>query len=279
MPSAAKAKKAAAKKGSASKAATSKAAAATAPAPVGATPVQADVQVHQAGSVCGWLVKKVQIIAVCIWSGGQTCPDARHASAPTPRLQLVFPASLTARQRAAVHAVGERHGLPHSSQGEGSERRIVLGHAGAPAVVLVEPAGGGAAAGTCSPVSDDQLAALIKQHLQLDAAEEFAQMASSSRSGGGGGGAQRPTVGGGPWRRAEAAAAAKPGSKGLLTPEDFIARVLPLLDMEREAEVAQVLQHRQPLAGLDAPGASTHMRGCLRSTSTACMLRCLARGE
>lgn len=152
-------------------------------------------------------------------------------------MQLIFPASLTARQRAAVHAIGERHGLPHSSQGEGAERHIVLGPSGAPAVVLGEPAGDGAAS-VQPALSDDQLAALIKQHLQLEVAEEFASKPGSSN--GGGDGARRPPVGGGPWRRAEAAAAAKPGSRGLVTPEEFIARVLPLLDMEREAEVAQV---------------------------------------
>ncbi|KAL4440242.1 hypothetical protein ABPG75_003243 [Micractinium tetrahymenae] len=221
MPSAAKAKKAAAKKGVASKAASSKAAAAAAPAPAAspAEPVKADVK-------------------------------------------LIFPISLTARQRAAVHTIGERYGLPHISQGEGAERHIVLGPAGAPTVVLAGPAevcdasssgrdsdqndgtssSSAGTSGSAPPLSDDQLVALIKQHLKLDASEEFSYTNSSSHGGGGGGGgggARRPAVGSGPWRRAEAAAAAKPGSKGLLTPEDFIAWVMPLLEMEREAEVAQ----------------------------------------
>ncbi|KAL4427329.1 hypothetical protein ABPG77_003238 [Micractinium sp. CCAP 211/92] len=166
-----------------------------------------------------------------------TAAPAPAAAQPVQAdVQLIFPASLSARQRAAVHAIGERHGLPHSSQGEGAERHIVLGPAGAPAVVLGEPAGDSAAS-VQPALSDDQLAALIKQHLQLEVAEEFASKPGSSN--GGGDGARRPPVGGGPWRRAEAAAAAKPGSRGLVTPEEFIARVLPLLDMEREAEVAQ----------------------------------------
>lgn len=177
--------------------------------------------------------------------GAQLAGVPVHMTTPLLRLQLVFPASLTARQRAAVHAIGERYGLPHTSQGEGAKRHIVLGPAGVPALVLGEPERDGSA-GTAAPMSDDQLAAFIKQHLQLDAAEEFASVPSS---GGGGGGSRHQAVAGEPWRRAEAAAAAKPGSKGLLTPEDFITRFLPLLDMEREAEVAQVLRSGAGTAG------------------------------
>jgi len=42
-----------------------------------------------------------------------------------PSLQL--PASITARQRALLHAVAEAHGLGHASSGEGSERRMSIG--------------------------------------------------------------------------------------------------------------------------------------------------------
>ncbi len=199
--------------------------------------------------------------------------DTRHTACRTHTrtlVQLIFPASLSARQRAAVHAIGERHGLPHSSQGEGAERHIVLGPSGAPAVVLGEPAGDGAAS-VQPALSDDQLAALIKQHLQLEVAEEFASKPGSSN--GGGDGARRPPVGGGPWRRAEAAAAAKPGSRGLVTPEEFIARVLPLLDMEREAEVAQVpWEGPQPLrVHLACLPACRHLRRqhCCRASQGA----------
>ncbi len=49
-------------------------------------------------------------------------------------VQLLFPPTLTARQRAALHAVGNTHDLPHESTGEGAERRIRLGAADSKAV-------------------------------------------------------------------------------------------------------------------------------------------------
>lgn len=205
-------------------------------------------------------------------------PAEHQAAAVQLDVQLIFPPALTPRQRAAVHAVGERYGVPHGSQGEGAERCIALGPTDAPAVVLGQggasgPAdasntaddasGAGVASGATngstassapSPFTDDQLAALIKQHLNLDATEDFAAMVGFTCKGGNGGGssggaggaagrgparAGAAAGGGAPWQRSKEAAAAKPGAKGLLSPEAFIAQMLPLLEMEREAEVAQ----------------------------------------
>lgn len=194
-----------------------------------------------------------------------------HSLLPSPPscdTQLVFPPSLTPRQRAAVHAVGEHYGVQHGSTGEGEARRVALGPADAPQTVVIAGgasdtadggvsssggADGGAAHGASdaaaagalpAPLSDDQLVSLIKQHLGLDAGEVFASMASSSIGGGGGGRAAAAAAGKAyvppSWNRGDGAAAAKPGAQGLTTPEEFIARVLPLLEMEREAEVAQV---------------------------------------
>lgn len=42
-------------------------------------------------------------------------------------LQLIFPPSLTARQRALLHEFAEGAGLQHASTGEGSSRRLQLG--------------------------------------------------------------------------------------------------------------------------------------------------------
>jgi hypothetical protein len=41
--------------------------------------------------------------------------------------QLIFPPSLTARQRAVLHELGEAHGLSHESLGEGPARHLRLG--------------------------------------------------------------------------------------------------------------------------------------------------------
>jgi hypothetical protein len=43
--------------------------------------------------------------------------------------QLIFPPSLTARQRAVLHELGEAHGLSHESLGEGPARHLRLGSA------------------------------------------------------------------------------------------------------------------------------------------------------
>ena len=42
-------------------------------------------------------------------------------------MRLLFPSTLTARQRAAVHKVADLNGLQHGSSGEGTHRRICIG--------------------------------------------------------------------------------------------------------------------------------------------------------
>lgn len=42
-------------------------------------------------------------------------------------VQLVFPPSVTARQRALLHEVAEKAGLQHISRGDGTERHIAVG--------------------------------------------------------------------------------------------------------------------------------------------------------
>lgn len=44
-------------------------------------------------------------------------------------MQLIFPPSVTARQRALLHEVAEQAGLQHLSRGEGAERHIAVGSA------------------------------------------------------------------------------------------------------------------------------------------------------
>ena len=46
-------------------------------------------------------------------------------------MRLLFPSTLTARQRAALHKVADENGLPHDSSGEGTRRRITIGDANA----------------------------------------------------------------------------------------------------------------------------------------------------
>ncbi|PRW39069.1 DNA-binding SMUBP-2 isoform B [Chlorella sorokiniana] len=180
---------------------------------------------------------------------------ADGAGRPDPQIQagiqLRFPPSLTARQRAAVHAVGERWGLPHSSRGEGSARHITLGPADAGRTIdcslpaAAEGRGGGPGGGSSDAnggssgnsggngPTDAQLIALIQQHLGIDASDAFA---AGLPTGAAAAAAARPPAA---WRGGSKAGKAQPGAKGLISVEEFIAKVLPLLEMEREAEVAQ----------------------------------------
>lgn len=207
-----------------------------------------------------------------------------------PRLQLRFPPSLSARQRAVVHAVGERWGLPHSSSGEGAARHITLGPADAERVIdctwpAVGDGGGGGGGGTgtsssCgvngsssdSSPTDAQLIALIQQHLGIDASDAFA---AGPPPGQAAVAAARPPAA---WHGSSKAGKAQPGAKGLVSVEEFIAKVLPLLEMEREAEVAQVRHGRQlcmtwrcgavseQLSGASFPGGC---RACFEWTAVA----------
>jgi len=45
---------------------------------------------------------------------------------------VVFPAGLTARQRALLHEVAEDQGLGHASSGDGDQRCIAVGNLSAP---------------------------------------------------------------------------------------------------------------------------------------------------
>ena len=173
------------------------------------------------------------------------------------RPQLRFLPSLSARQRAAVHAVGERWGLPHSSSGEGAARHITLGPADAERAIdcnwpAAGDGGGGGGGGTggsssCgvngsssdSSPTDAQLIALIQQHLGIDASDAFAAGPPPGQAAAAA--ARLPAA----WQGGSKAGKAQPGAKGLVSVEEFIAKVLPLLEMEREAEVAQVRHRRQ----------------------------------
>ena len=77
-------------------------------------------------------------------------------------VQLVFPASLTSRQRAMVHAIGEAYGLPHSSSGNEDQRYITLGANDSRCITFES---------NKLAVSDDEIVHFIAEHLHLDAIE------------------------------------------------------------------------------------------------------------
>ncbi|KAK9808936.1 hypothetical protein WJX72_006613 [[Myrmecia] bisecta] len=165
-------------------------------------------------------------------AGSQEQPSLPPAPGPPTALptavQLVFKPNLTARQRAILHEVAEQHGIPHSSSGEGDARRIRVGSTDAASVEVPD--------GTAIDVSDELICELLAVHLKLDAADAFAPRSKPAPNGSSG-----PLAENGREVRmqfAERGAAAKPGGKQLSL-EAFVAQTLPLLELEKDAEVAQ----------------------------------------
>jgi hypothetical protein len=91
-------------------------------------------------------------------SSGPGLADAAVAAA-AEEVTVRFPPSLTSRQRAVLHAVAERHGVPHSSSGDGEARRITLGRGAE--VVDVD------AVGTDVATADEAICELLETHLRL----------------------------------------------------------------------------------------------------------------
>ncbi len=73
----------------------------------------------------------------------------------------------------------------------------------------------------CEALSDEAICDLVRHHFHIDGSAEFAPSPEKSANG-------KQSMG--PVRK---------GGK-LLSLEEFVSRTLPLLEMEREAEVAQV---------------------------------------
>ena len=102
----------------------------------------------------------------CCGGGGSgerdapTPTDAKTEAASAVTLR--FPPSLSSRQRAALHAVAEMHGVAHRSDEEGDARRIALGSGareiGAVGTVATDPS---------APLEDEALCALITEHFRI----------------------------------------------------------------------------------------------------------------
>jgi ATP-dependent RNA/DNA helicase IGHMBP2 len=84
----------------------------------------------------------------------QAQPDNVFEATPGSSSSLVFPASLSAAQRARLHETAEGAGLAHASTGEGSARVLTLGSG--PPLVL-----------TADDVSDDLIAHWVQHHLGI----------------------------------------------------------------------------------------------------------------
>lgn len=166
--------------------------------------------------------------------------DTALDSAPA-KFQLVFPPALTARQRAAIHAVGEQFGLPHASKGDGNHRSIVLGPAEAPAIDIANlPLEQGLAISNEAP-DDALLIELIQKHLKIDASAAFSSLGTSH--GGGGNdlfpGSSKARSNGETTSRQPTSSLAITKTPGKHTDlPQFVAHMEELVEMERQAEVA-----------------------------------------
>ena len=168
--------------------------------------------------------------------GCECCDDVGHPAEATPssgpgsadaavaaaaeEVTVRFPPSLTSRQRAVLHAVAERHGVPHSSSGDGEARRITLGRGAE--VVDVD------AVGTDVATADEAICELLETHLGLsrdDARRAFDAPPPATKTARGTAEPKRGTA---------------PAVKGAdVTVEDFVSRTRALLELERAAEVEQ----------------------------------------
>ena len=159
-------------------------------------------------------------------SGERDAPNPTDAKTEAASaVTLRFPPSLSSRQRAALHAVAEMHGVAHRSDGEGDARRIALG-SGAREIDAV----GTVATDPSAPLEDEALCALITEHFRiLPAAAKRAFDAPAPTT------AARRESAPEPSQRPPAPAVTMVG----ISLDAFVDKTLRLLELERVAETEQ----------------------------------------
>eukprot|EP00201_Polytomella_parva_P005273 CAMPEP_0175077848 /NCGR_PEP_ID=MMETSP0052_2-20121109/23696_1 /TAXON_ID=51329 ORGANISM="Polytomella parva, Strain SAG 63-3" /NCGR_SAMPLE_ID=MMETSP0052_2 /ASSEMBLY_ACC=CAM_ASM_000194 /LENGTH=271 /DNA_ID=CAMNT_0016347515 /DNA_START=95 /DNA_END=907 /DNA_ORIENTATION=- len=118
---------------------------------------------------------------------------------------LLFPPSLTSRQRAILHGVCENNKLYHLSEGDGINRFIKIGYESGKKVDIEK-----------GPLSDDDLCKLLETHFSIDASHNFTTAAPYPSH------SDSPTV-----------------KMGLMTVDEFVKVTDSLLELERQDEVQQ----------------------------------------
>eukprot|EP00775_Hariotina_reticulata_P006215 gene6215-6451_t len=164
-------------------------------------------------------------------------------------LLVVFPAGLTARQRALLHEVAESHGLGHISSGEGDARFIAIGNLTAPDQKVIAGSNdsngmeGSSTSSTAQSWTDEVIAQLLYTHFHIDqpallqAAERSSQKQQAKAS------SKQPTPRNGTSKAGAAPAAADADTYGLAAVKQytsvgsFVGEMSKLLDLERQAEV------------------------------------------
>ncbi|KAL3144155.1 hypothetical protein ABBQ32_14187 [Trebouxia sp. C0010 RCD-2024] len=126
---------------------------------------------------------------------------------------LRLPACVTPKQRAILHALAEQHSLQHTSVGEGPARQLLLGHS----QETLKDADMLAA----DRMTNEELCQLLDKHLHIDARPAFAAAPVEQRS------------------KSTDACTGSHHAHSTVSVSDFVSTTLPLLEMEKNAEVAQ----------------------------------------
>ncbi|CAI5522191.1 unnamed protein product [Closterium sp. Naga37s-1] len=214
-----------------------------------------------------------------------------EATAGLPVTRVVFPPSLTPKQRAALHDLAETHGWQHESRDMpgGSQRQLVLWREGGESEgegrTLHVGADDGWQQEQQQPMGARQLGDALKQHLGWDVPADA--LGGDDRGGSGtegkgvggrGGGKRGSGAGGGRGGAGMGYGAAGVGRvHGGVAADvsdcsdvyEFVKRMRPLLDLEKDAEVAlaEEAASTRSLASAQAKGrVLCHLR-CTEATS------------
>ncbi|CAI5965790.1 unnamed protein product [Closterium sp. NIES-64] len=198
-----------------------------------------------------------------------------EATAGLPVTRVVFPPSLTPKQRAALHDLAETHGWQHESRDMpgGSQRQLVLWREGGESEgegrTLHVGADDGWQQEQQQPMGARQLGDALKQHLGWDVPADA--LGGDDRGGSGtegkgvggrGGGKRGSGEGGGRGGAGMGYGAAGVGRvRGGVAADvsdcsdvyEFVKRMRPLLDLEKDAEVA-LAEEAASLASAQAKG-------------------------
>ncbi|KAK9868471.1 hypothetical protein WJX84_007692 [Apatococcus fuscideae] len=154
---------------------------------------------------------------------------------------IIFPTCLTAKQRAAIHHWADKHGLRHASIGEAESRQICIGALAAKQQVSIRGA---------DAIADADVCSLLHQHLHLDTEQLLVHLSPAANLPQAANGTVQQRTS----SRHVAAGSMTPALPRKLTPEQFVEQTLPLLELEKTAEIQQA-EEAVSLGGIESAQA------------------------
>eukprot|EP00898_Chlorokybus_atmophyticus_P008172 jgi/Chlat1/8356/Chrsp80S00636 len=146
-----------------------------------------------------------------------TTDSAASPSDDSPIARITLPPTLSARQRALLHELAEAHGLRHQSQGDEGSRQITLWRDNVTDGTHWEIDSSG------EFFANEDLAAAMCKFLQQDVRAKLLNALNASKP-------QAPAA-------STKQHYAKPQHHTALSLDDFVAQTLPLIDLEKSAEM------------------------------------------